>query len=768
MSITTLSQPPLDAERVSLEIRDVLRSALIRTLPGLYLAGFLLVGLAGYLPAPLRAGLPGVLLILLPLAILGLHKSHYLLSVWLLVLTCTTAILLLAAWGGVTASITLLALPIGLAALYISIPVGVSIAALASLPLLFPPVILQDADPALRFVTLSQIWGVVGIVWLMHQPLLTTMEWYRSGYRQSRKLLDQARDDRLELSQALQDLAGANLQLRRLNRLAQTLRKEAEEARKAKEQFVANVSHELRTPLNMIIGFLEIVMQSPETYGCDIPQSLLADLSIVLRNSHHLSGLIDDVLDLSRIDSGKVALRKEPVVLKALVEAAIIAVRPLFDSKQLYLQVDVPDDLPPINCDRIRIRQVILNLLSNAGRHTERGGVHVCAWQEEQSVVVSVTDTGPGIAAEKISRIFQPFFQADGADGGKQSGSGLGLSISKSYVELHDGTMWMESELGKGTTFFFRLPIENPSMDSGTGLLRWFSPYDSYTERTDRPAYPVVPDRPRLVVLDRNGALRKLLTRYLDSAELVFVTSLEEALEEVIRHPAQALLVNDASTLNGLQRIETAANVPFGLPVFICSVPGIRESADALGACDYLIKPITREALIAVLERLQLKGKTILAVDDDPDVLRLFHRILTSSGWGQGCRVLRARSGIQAIQILRQERPDAVLLDLIMPEMDGFQFLAEIRDDPELCDVPVVVVSAQDLVGQPILTKSLAVTLGSGISAQRLLATIEGLIGTLSSHTSALGIKGGQKGLAASGLAQESGGAQRERELVLG
>src|SRR6185503_18004148 len=199
--------------------------------------------------------------------------------------------------------------------------------------------------------------------------------------------------------QALADLAQANLQMTRLNILAQGLRQAAEEARRAKEEFVANVSHELRTPLNMIIGFSETILQSPGAYGKKIPPALLADLMVIYRNAEHLSELINDVLDLSQVDAEKMALTKEQAQLGEIVEEATTAIRPLYTSKGLYLDVDIPENLPSIFCDRTRIREVLLNLLSNAGRFTERGGVHLRGWLKGNDVVVSVTDSGPGIAA---------------------------------------------------------------------------------------------------------------------------------------------------------------------------------------------------------------------------------------------------------------------------------------------------------------------------------------------------------------------------------
>ena len=207
-------------------------------------------------------------------------------------------------------------------------------------------------------MAIVHIWGTIWLVWLTSRPLLLARQWFEVSYKQSREALEANRDYQFQLRQALDDLTDAHLQLTQLNRLAHDLRRQADEARRSKEQFVANVSHELRTPLNMIIGFSEMAMNSPETYGRNIPQSLLADLEIVLRNSRHLSSLIDDVLDLSQIDAGQMALMKEPVALDEVVEAAVTAVRPLFKAKGLTLRTELPQDLPQLHCDRIRIRQV--------------------------------------------------------------------------------------------------------------------------------------------------------------------------------------------------------------------------------------------------------------------------------------------------------------------------------------------------------------------------------------------------------------------------
>ncbi len=725
MSINGISQPSLHPPQTNVMFRQLQHDTLTLALPGLYIGGIVLIAISGRFPDPLQGGLPSLILFLLPIMIWILRPVSYLAAAWTLVMGTLLVGLLLVTWSGLSAVMGLLALPAGLAALFISMAGGVGMTITCTVLLLYTPSALLPPDGTLRIVAIIQVWSTVGLIWLTSHPLLTTTQWFWSSYEQSRRLLERARDYQVQLAQTLEDLTDANLQLTRLNRFAEAMRQLAEDARRAKEQFVANVSHELRTPLNMIIGFTEMVVQSPEAYGY-VPPALLADLTIVLRNSQHLSSLIDDILDLSQIEAGQMALTKERVTFHEIVEAAAIAVRPLFDSKGLYLKTEVSKDLPSLFCDRTRIRQVMLNLLSNAGRFTEHGGVSVRAWQEGDEIVVSVADTGPGIAPEDMNKLFQPFQQLDESIRRRHGGSGLGLSISKSFVELHGGKMWVESRKGLGTIFYFGLPIDAPTPVQSSAS-RWFSPYWKYEQRPHRPTIPRRPVHPRFVVLETGNSLQRLLTRYLDDAEIVPVSSIEDAVRELSHTPAQALVINAISVSETLEHFSQSVTLPFDIPTIICSVPGPHEFSGALNVCEYLVKPVSRDALLAALDRLKAKGKTVLIVDDDREMLRLFRRMLTSSG--QEYRVLRATDGKQAINMLREYHPDVMLLDLVMPEMDGFQLLAAKAQDPVLRDIPVIVISARDPAGQPIVSKALAITRSGGLSVPQLLAYIEAVSG---------------------------------------
>jgi len=579
--------------------------------------------------------------------------------------------------------------------------------------------------------------GFAGLLgWSATRTLLTVTQWSLYSFERARQGMEQARDQRMELKETQEDLIQANRELAGLSDRLKAMGQVAEEARRAKEEFVANVSHELRTPLNMIIGFSEMITQSPQVYGGNLPPTLLTDIGAIHLNSQHLARLVDDVLDLSQVDAGRMVLSKEWISLGETMTAASLAVRPLYESKDLSLEMEMTPDLPLVFCDGTRVRQVVLNLLSNAGRFTEQGGVVLKAWCEGDDIVVSVTDTGPGIAPEDQERLFEPFQQLDGSLRRPHDGSGLGLSISKRFVEMHGGKMWLRSEEGVGTTLFFSLPIGAPVPVSPAGsdeVMRWFSPYLQYEARARQSKAPVPAPAPRFVVLEQGDTLRRRLTRYADGVDTIAVRSVEEAMAELSRSPARALLVNTPPF--GEQPIsrQQLAGLPYGIPAVTCWVPGEDEAARRLGVVRYLTKPIGRETLLQALEDLPEEVETVLLVDDRPDAMQLFARMLSTAG--RRYRVLRARSGDRALSLLRHRRPDVMLLDLIMPGMDGFRVLQEKGEDPDIREIPVVIISARDPAGEPIVGDTLTVARTGGFSVPDLLACVQVFSGILSPST---------------------------------
>jgi len=644
---------------------------------------------------------------------------------WVIVCGITGLVFLGNYWLAAPGFLMLVSLPVLLAATMIGLPAATVIAVGATLLLLLlPPSFTSGAPAPLMLTVLVVIWGTWGLTRALYTHLYAVTDWSWQYARQAAALMAEAKTRKITLAQALDDLAHANQQLTRLNVWAEAMRRTAEDARTAKAEFVSNVSHELRTPLNMITGFTEMILGSPQTYGDQIPPTLLADLAVIQRNAQHLAELIDDVLDLSQVDTDQMALTKEQVRFQDIVDEAATAVQPLFDSKRLYLHLALPDDLPPVFCDRTRIREVILNLLSNAGRFTERGGVRLRVWLEGVNLFVSVADTGMGIAPDAQQRLFQPFQQADGTIRRRFGGAGLGLSISKRFVELHEGEIWVESQEEIGTTITFRFPIRPPAQVLD-GYMRGIVPAWEYAQRTSPSINLKVAVPPRFVLLEAGDALRRLLTRYWDGAELVPVQTMTQACAELANHPAQALLINDVSMSEALKRLKAPPALPENTPAIICSIPGADDLSDCPGAAIRLVKPIGQEALLAALDRLGVHEGSVLIVDDEPDALQLFGRILSSQGGRY--RVLLARDGAEALTILRERRPAVMLLDLVMPNVDGFQLLEICAGDPALREIPIVIISARDPLGRPIVSSALAVTQRGGLSVPQLLAGIEAL-----------------------------------------
>lgn len=660
-----------------------------------------------------------------------LEKRATLAGRWIVVVAAVLLPFAVVSWLHIPAALILQVLPVALAAILIGIRSAAGVAAVVSLW----TVLLTVSSPALYSATTSALllvttWALVGVLFGEALPVRQFATWAWQHYQHASAMLNDAQNLRVELAQVVEDLEQANLQLARLNNVAQGLRSAAEEARTVKEQFVANVSHELRTPLNMITGFSEMILQAPETYG-GLPPTLLADLAVIHRNAEHLAHLIDDVLDLSQVEAEQMAVTKESVRFDELVEHATMAVRPLFESKGLTLETEVPSNLPLVYCDPVRIREVVLNLLSNAGRFTERGGVRLRAWTEAEEIFVSVTDTGPGISKADMQRIFQPFHQIDASIRRRYGGTGLGLAISKRFVELHDGHIWAESEPGVGTTVALRLPL-SPPLPSGMGQShrRGILPDWEFLQRTRPRVTPQQVIRPHLHVFETGTFLQNLLSRYGDGVKVSASETLPQLLEQLGQEPVEALIVNETSLRVPFAELSSTAKLPGEMPIIRCAIPGSELTGDSESRTERLIKPISKSALLGTLNRLGITEGHILIVDDEPDARQLFGRMLKATG--SKYRVLFARDGQEALEVIADRRPQAILIDLVMPNMDGYQFLERRSQNAELRTIPAVIISARDPAGQPIVSNRLTVTLGDGISTHKMLRCISTLTNILS------------------------------------
>ncbi len=640
-------------------------------------------------------------------------------SRWCVIASSTIIILWVSHWLNLPALLTLLTIPTALAVVLINLPAGLGVAfAETAIVGWWWQVGQGGLDLAGAGVSALLIWSAWGILWLMLQPVQDVAQWAWQYYKQAQVSLEEARAHRAELKQALEDLAHANRQLALMNERLSTAWQVAEEAQKAKAAFVANVSHEFRTPLNMIIGLTDLLLETPDVYGPQLPPALYEDLEIVRRNCEHLASMINDVLDLSQMEAGRLALHREPVNLSEIVERAVAVVRPLLDKKHLSLQVTLPPDLPEVYCDRTRIRQVIVNLLSNAARYTDQGGITVDVRPEERHVLVRVGDTGPGIAPEDAQRIFEPFYQGQQAWRSGRGGTGLGLSISKQFVELHGGEMGLESALGVGSTFYFKLPID-PLKELEAGPARWLVEEWLWHERTTPANLPKMPIKPCLLICDETGDLPPIFARYTDNLEVIEICDLAQAIESAQHRPTQALLINVPSPQKLHALVQRARQELPELPIMGCCLSAKTEHALSAGAVGYLLKPITRDQLQATLEAVGKPLRRVLVVDDDPDALRLFVRMLQACD--DSLEITTASTGMQALDRLRTEHPDLTLLDIVLPDIDGWHVLAAKNQDETLHDIDVIMLTAQDPDTRPATSEVLMVTMGEGLSLGQLL-----------------------------------------------
>lgn len=581
-----------------------------------------------------------------------------------------------------------------------------------------------------NFDPLLVTWVIVGgclttlIGWMINRTLLQMTESMVIEYRKARQDIKEAREQRVELKQIQEDLQNANNELSRLANRLKAVTQIAEEAKRTKEDFLANVSHELRTPLNMIIGFSEMILRSPQVYGSRISPKLMADITTIHRNSQHLSRLVNDVLDLSQVEAGRMTLHKEWVDLTETVRSAIVAIRPLFESKLLFLNVELPPDLQQVFCDNTRIRQVLLNLLSNAGRFTEKGGVTLKISMDENQIVVSVVDTGPGIDPQDQARIFDPFEQLDQGMSRRVGGNGLGLSICKRLIEMHDGRMWLESQVGIGTSFFFSLPLEKrmPVIPELHNKLRWFSNDSGLHSRLRKRMAPDPRVLPRLVVLENENTLSNLLSRYSDGLEVVTVKDHDSALKELLRSPAQAILIN-SPIIDDHQTIAVeTSGLPFNTPIIQCWTPGSQELNRSMGILRYLVKPVSGELLLSAIIESSPNINKVLLVEDNLDLQQLLVRQLLTCD--RKFRILRAGTGEQALNMLREKKPDLMLLDMTLPDRDGYQLLLEKNSDPEIRAIPVMVISAKDPNRKHPIESRVTLIHPGGLSIHELLACV--------------------------------------------
>ncbi|MFZ0298505.1 MAG: PAS domain S-box protein [Candidatus Sulfotelmatobacter sp.] len=498
--------------------------------------------------------------------------------------------------------------------------------------------------------------------------------------------ITQRKRDEAEKREIMDSLAATNQELGLRNR-------EVERATHMKSKFLASMSHELRTPLNAIVGFSDLLGEG--TSGVlNTKQKRFVDH--IKQGSAHLLQLINDILDLSKIEAGQLELHTEQFLVQDALPEVLSTIDPLAMAKNIRLEHKL-ESKSLVKADRVRFKQILYNLLSNAVKFTPKGGrISIECADHWDFVRVSVSDTGTGIRPEDQEVIFDEFRQGEGTADGLHEGTGLGLAITRRLVEQQGGKITVESKLGEGSRFTFSLPAVEPR----TEVHAVEEPTKGSVTRASGRLTPLV------LIVDDEVPARELLASYLEPEyRVAMAQSGDEALKEAQRLRPDAITLDvmmpgsdGFETLVALRKNAATADIP----VIILSIVDQKQVGFALGAADYLIKPVRKPMLLETIRRHVPtpadEDSSILLVDDDPKALELLQEALRSAGY----EVQSVRSGARALEVLANKVVGAILLDLLMPGMDGFQVIRHVRQEPALKDLPILVMTAKSLSREEI------------------------------------------------------------------
>jgi len=539
-----------------------------------------------------------------------------------------------------------------------------------------------------------------------------------------------------ELRATLQELEQKNSEL-------EIERERAHAANKSKSQFLANMSHELRTPLNAIIGYSEMLEE--ELHESD-ESRYVGDILKINSAGKHLLALINDILDLSKIEAGKMSLFIEHTEIGAICEYTIATIRPLAERNNNRLVLNCPDDIGVMYSDVTKIRQVLFNLLSNACKFTSDGEVSLSVARSQRDgqewIDFTVGDTGIGMNPEQMEHLFEAFSQADASISRDYGGTGLGLAICRRFTELMGGDIHVESAEGKGSRFILSLPAEirvtQEPEKRGSGKYASIINFADEAMKARRgKSFDQSDRRSRLstvLVIDDDESVHDMLSRLLSKEGFLVehANNGEEGIRKVADLNPEVIVLDVLMPgLDGWNVLTQLKSNPetSEIPVVMLTMVDDRSKGYALGVTDYVYKPVDREKLLTALTRSVRFGNTapILIVDDDASQREVLKRTLEREGW----EVMRAHNGRAALEAVRARIPSLIILDLMMPEMDGFEFVNHLRQDPDTRDIPVVVLSAMDLsnADKALLEEGVTKILQKGASSRdELLQIVRDLV----------------------------------------
>ena len=509
------------------------------------------------------------------------------------------------------------------------------------------------------------------------------------------------------------------------------MRNRAEAANRAKSQFLANMSHELRTPLNAIIGYSEMLQDEMTDVELDRVE-VAGDVDKIRSAGKHLLSLINDILDLSKIEAGKMDLNIEAFNADDLIEDVVGTIMPLAESRGNQLRINVEGEIGIIHGDVIKIRQILFNLLSNAVKFTYQGQVDLIATRlheaEGEQVEFSVRDSGIGISQESLEGLFKPFSQADASTTRKYGGTGLGLAISRSYAKMLGGDIAVHSEVGKGSTFTVKFPVQLENVaelvaeSESQHFKHGWTELDATLEQT------------QLLLIDDDEAVHNILRHQLSRhgyrihSAMSGKEGLKRALEERFDVVVLDILMPEMDGWQVLQKLKAEAKT-MSMPVVLYTIVADKEKGYALGADDYLVKPISKSKLLDTLKNYRRSSSNkILLIDDDLHTRDLVNAYLADMDY----QLIKAENGREGLDVLQREQGTMIiLLDLIMPVMNGFEFIDEVRKHPEFAKIPIIVISAHDLSNKErslLLQHTQMIIKKGDYSRQELIDNIETIL----------------------------------------